>query len=599
MSEALRKLKELVARKQLAEQISRQAVVLNVPPEGMEPEQVAAPVYQPEGRDHQAITLNERQGMFVDLVTAGSSCALIGPAGTGKTTSTRQAVLSLIQSGRVPQLQITGHKWLTSGTPGVVCISFTNKAVQNLKKVMPADLQRNCMTIHKLLEYQPEYLEVYDPVQGKYKNTMQFVPSWNESRKLPSSLQTIIIDEASMVPTSLWNRLFEALPLSEKLQIILIGDIQQLPPVFGKSIFIHALKLGIPRVELVEVYRQALESPIISLAHKILRGEITPAPKLDELTQDKMAEGNGKVTIQPWKKALSADAALVVLGRVLPAMIDSGAYTPKEDAILCPFNKALGTIELNKIIANHLAKAYNPEKEPVYEVVAGMNKKYFRVGDKVLWNKTEHFITKIERNTKYFGKPYKPASLTLDYWGIEQDANANSMLADVLLGESFAAEHAQTIDDLLSSMAIGTEEDKSDIVRAASHTITIWSDEFDCEETLDTAGEISLLDLGYALTVHKSQGSEYRRVLFITHSSHSNMLFRELVYTAVTRAKEELHVICPPSLFVAGVTSQRLPGKTLEDKIVAFDRYTQLNAGKTAEDEIPKGTYLFQPQKIQ
>ena len=593
MSEALRKLKELVAKKQLDEQIARGTVQLNIPPEGHSTLPSPPPEFVPKPVAQAIISYNPKQQAFIDIATSGRSVALIGPAGTGKTTCTKGAILSMIQSNHWPALSITGHKHLSSGVPGIVCVSFTNKAVQNMKKVMPVDLQRNCMTIHKLLEYMPEFFEDWDDKTGKYKKSMRFVPSWHEGRKLPHSIKTIIIDEASMVPTSLWNRLMEALPLRMDLQIILIGDIQQLPPVFGKSIFIHALNAGIERVELTEVYRQALESPIISLAHRILRGEVTPVPKLGELTIDKMAEGNGKVTVKPWKKALSPEAALAVMEKFLPEMIDSGQYTPMEDTILCPFNKAFGTIELNKIIATHLARKYNPNSEPVYEVIAGLNKKYFRVGDKVLFNKTEHTILRIEKNNKYFGKPFKDASPTLDYWGIEHDKDRTSAIAALLAGDDLGAEHAKSIDEILNSFSLPTEE-KSGLVQAASHTIVVWSDELEQEETLESSGEVGSLDLGYAITVHKSQGSEYRRVFFITHSSHSNMLFRELIYTAVTRAKEELFIICPPTLFVAGITSQRLPGKTLDEKIAAFSRYAQLNQGRTSEDEIPKGTYLFE-----
>lgn len=595
MSEALRKLKELVAKKQLEEQVARGAVKLNIPPEGAEPLPGPPADFVPKPVAQAVIQYNDRQQAFIDIATSGHSVALIGPAGTGKTTCTKGAILSMIQSNNWPALSITGHKHLRSGVPGIVCISFTNKAVQNMKKVLPVDLQKNCMTIHKLLEYMPEFFEDWDSSTGKYKKTMRFVPSWHEGRKLPHSIKTLIIDEASMVPTSLWNRLVEALPLSQELQIILIGDIQQLPPVFGKSIFIHALNSGIERVELTEVYRQALESPIISLAHKILKGEVTPPPKLQDLTIDKMAEGNGKVTIKPWKKALSPEAALAVMEKFLPEMIDAGHYTPMEDTILCPFNKAFGTIELNKIIATHLARKYNPDTQPVHEVIAGINKKYFRVGDKVLWNKTEHTITAIERNSKYFGKPFKDSSLTLDYWGIEHDTDKTSAIAALLAGDELAAEHAQSVDDILNSFSLPSEE-KSGLVQAASHKIVVWSEELEQEEILESSGEVGMLDLGYAITVHKSQGSEYRRVFFITHASHSNMLFRELIYTAVTRAKEELYVICPPSIFVAGITSQRLPGKTLEDKIAAFERYAQLNKGRTSEDEVPKGTHLFEPK---
>lgn len=585
MSTALQRLKELVAKKNLDARLEEDAKTLQIPPPGTH---IPKPLIVSDDTQGK-IVYNLQQAKFIQLALAGKSCALIGPAGTGKTTCTKGAIFSLIQSGKIPTLQILNHAHLNSGVPGIICTSFTNKAVQNTKRILPLDLRQNCLTIHKLLEYVPEYFDVWDEKTGKYKKTMRFVPSRNASNPLPKSIHTIIIDEATMVPIDLWNRLFEALPYNENLQIILVGDIQQLPPVFGRSIFIHAMEAGIPKVELTEVYRQALESPIISLAHRILSGKVIPKPELEEWNIDKMAEGNGKVTIRPWKKPLGIEASLLVMSKFLPEMIDSGEYDPMNDTILTPYNKAFGTIELNKIVATHLAKKYNPENEPVYEIIAGINKKYFRVGDKVLHNKTEHIITAIEKNKGYFGKPFRPASLTLDYEGIEHDKDKKSALASLLTGEDSETSN-KSIDDLLNSFAsIGDE--KEDLTKQCSHKVTVYSEEFDSFETLETSGDVGSLDLGYAITVHKSQGSEYRRVFFITHASQANMLFRELIYTAVTRAREELYVIGTPALFVAGITSQRLPGKTLEEKIEAFERTLKLS--KQSEEEKPKGLYLF------
>jgi len=76
--------------------------------------------------------------------------------------------------------------------------------------------------------------------------------------------------------------------------------------------------------------------------------------------------------------------------------------------------------------------------------------------------------------------------------------------------------------------------------------------------------------LGYCLTVHKAQGSEWRKVFFVTHQSHATMLQRELLYTAVTRAKEELYVICEPETFTNGIRSQRVKGNTLAEKAEYF-----------------------------
>lgn len=595
-SEAMRKLKALLAAKSTGDRVEKDKVTLRVSPDFKAAENYSGISDSPLSAQLPAtkqIIYNARQSEFIDTVLTGKHCSLIGPAGTGKTTSVKGAITQLVTSNKAGTLTVSDHKYLRSGTPGIVCTSFTHKAVSNMKKVLPADLQKNCLVLHRLLEFSPEFYEIWDQESGKYKKTMRFEPRRNSSNLLPSSIKTLIIDEASMVGVDLWNQLFDALPPG--IQIILIGDIEQLPPVFGKSIFIHALQAGIKRVELTEVYRQALESPIIALATAIRQGQTIPQPKLSDWNIDKLAEGNGKLTILPWKKALSVEAATVIMCKKLTELIDSGELAPYEDAVLCPWNVSFGNVEFNKAIATHLAASpkYNPDSEPVHEIISGIKKQYFRVGDKVLWNKSEHRITKIEPNPSYFGKPFQPASTTLGYDGVETDAEKSSMLANALLSEdsldALGASHIASIDSFLNQFAGDSEDDKG--LNTASHKITVYSEELDNEEVIETAGDVNSLELGYCISVHKSQGSEYRRVFFVTHQAQSNMLFRELIYTAVTRAKEELVVICPPSLFVKGVNSQRLPGKNLEDKIAQFDRLAQIS--KSASTEKPQGLHMF------
>jgi exodeoxyribonuclease V alpha subunit len=92
----------------------------------------------------------------------------------------------------------------------------------------------------------------------------------------------------------------------------------------------------------------------------------------------------------------------------------------------------------------------------------------------------------------------------------------------------------------------------------------------DQEVKVDKASELNTMLLGYCLTVHKSQGSEWRKVFLVLHQSHATMLQRELLYTAVTRAREELYIICEPECFVKGIESQRVKGNTLEEKAEFF-----------------------------
>jgi exodeoxyribonuclease V alpha subunit len=107
-------------------------------------------------------------------------------------------------------------------------------------------------------------------------------------------------------------------------------------------------------------------------------------------------------------------------------------------------------------------------------------------------------------------------------------------------------------------------------VNNASHIITVEMNDSGTVVKIDKAGDINSLLLGYCLTIHKSQGSEWRKVFIMLHQSHATMIQRELLYTAVTRAKEELYIICEPDSFVNGIRSQRIKGNTLAEKAEYF-----------------------------
>lgn len=509
---------------------------------------------------------NEKQSEFIQLATSGESAILIGAAGTGKTTCMRGAIESLILSGKAGIMAEFGHKYLTAGTPGIVACAYTRRAVQNLRKAMPEDMSRNCITIHKLLEYAPIYYEVINEETGDAKTTMRFEPTRNHLNPLSSSIHTVIIDESSMVSTELFAELQSA--LGHHVQFIFLGDIQQLPPVFGSAILGFKM-LELPTVELTEVYRQALESPIIRLAHRILSG------KAIEVEKDKDHAGKpvfpaewhipGELKLHPWAKRISADNGLLTAAKFLTTSIEHGHYDPETDIVLCPFNKAFGTIELNKHIANYLGRARNAV---VHEIVAGFQKHYYAVGDKVLFDKEDAIITAISYNGAYAGKMPLEPSMHMDRWGYVQ------------LDDTEQVHHIEQTDDMvdamLDSMTFGGEGERK---QEASHVVTLRMCADDSEETVNTASEFNSMDLGYALTIHKSQGSEWTKVFLLLHQSHNTMLQRELLYTAVTRAKKELYVICEPDHFVKGINNQRITGNTLAEKAEFFK-------GKVARNEL-------------
>lgn len=487
------------------------------------------------------VPLNEQQNQAVELSMRAKSFNLCGAAGTGKTTTTREIIGQLVRLPHVSPLS-SSTKYLTRGEPGVVIISFTNKAVNNIKKFLPEDLKRHCLTYHKLLEYKP--VNAFDPLElqalgfgpsltGEEKKSGMFLPSFNRICKLPH-ISTIIVEESSMVDTELHGKLLEALPNPELTQFIFLGDLNQLPPIFGPSILGFKLT-ELPTVELTHVYRQALQSPIITLAHQIREGRGFPGRLEESGFIDDRAE-HGKVTIRPWKKKIDGvPAARVCLVNFLIPLVTAPEYDFENSVILCPYNKSFGTIELNAGIAHALSQQRG---EWTYEVIARYHKSYWAVGDRVLVDRREAIITKIEATPGYNGPIPELPSPTMDRFGRDPKAAAR---ADETAGDE---DRAAKVDDIFDSLVIG--EDGVEAKNAASHTITVEFFDTGTKQSLNTAGQINSMLFSYVLTVHKSQGSEWKKVYLLLHYSHNTMLSRELLYTAVTRARQELYVICEP-----------------------------------------------------
>lgn len=506
------------------------------------------------------IELNAEQQRGIDLAISGQDTIVIGAAGTGKTTSLKGMIAGLLNNRSIPCLSDVSHTYLLPGAPGIIGCSYTRRSVSNMKKAIP-QLASNIITIHKLLQFEPSFFEIIDPITQETRQTMRFVPGRHKLRPLDRNISIIVIDEAGTVPMELYNLLIEALPDPSAVQFIYLGDLDQNPPVFGAAVLGYkGLELMNSTVQLTHVYRQALESPIIRLAHRILSGVGIEQSEFPAWCFE------GKLHIRAWQKRINDENAMNTIGNhFLPGMMKGNGYNPKTDMILMTQNVKFGTIELNKRIANYLARE---EKRVTYEVISGFLKHYYSVGDTVLYEKEDAEIVKIEPNPNYQGIMPQCESETLDYWGY----NSNYKQVHIDIDAHFEA----IMNDKVGSQV---EERKTD----ASHNIYIRrksldineENEFDTEANtlmLNSAAELNALTLGYALTVHKAQGSEWRRVFIITHHSNAAMLSRELLYTAVTRAREELYIICEPESFVRGIEIQKIKGTSIKEKLEHFAR---------------------------
>lgn len=511
-----------------------------------------------------SVAWNEEQLRAINMGLSRKPFCLIGAAGTGKTTTLKGVVYSLLRNNLIAPIHADrSTKWLRAGTPGIVLVSFTNMAVRQVAKHFSGDI--TCVTIHKLLEYVPVRYEAMNEA-GEVVTKMEFQPSRNKGNPLPPELVTIVVDESSMVDCDLFQKLIDALPNPAAVQFIFLGDLNQLPPVYGGPILGKKL-LELPIVELVRVYRQALESPIIRYAIKMKDGELIP------VGTQKVVEDNGehgKVTIHPWGKSLSWEDALTKATGFCKAAIREGALDPMQDTILCPFNVKFGVIDLNLAIADYLGRERGAQ---VHEVVAGFNTHYYAIGDKVLVQKREALITEIRRSGRYAGKrPADTSKFTIDRYGgltKRKDASETPDFVNVEFD----------VDAFMDSMQVTIVKDR---VTTASHEIKVEfidSEDEDGEREwaeLKTASEVNDMMFAYAITVHKSQGSEWRKVFFILHSSHAQMCSRELMYTGMTRAKQELYLIVEPDkVMKSGTLSNaakkpRLKGNNLAEKLISL-----------------------------
>lgn len=530
------------------------------------------------------IIWNAEQQQAIDNGFFGKSFCLIGAAGTGKTTTLKAILANLIENHRLAPLEIaTRH--LEAGAPGVALISYTRRAVRNIAKQMSKQLKDHCITFHKLVEYEPHYYSVWDEATQTEIKTMRFEPSRHRGNPLPRNLRLIIVDESSMLSIDYFNEVLAALPNPSQVQFIFLGDLNQLPPVYGQAI-LGKMLLELPIIELTQVYRQALESPIIALALAVKDNDFTTIQSevnsgvlmtdgealgsdagsivkrfdFKNITKKVVIEreGRGKVTLHPWKKSLDKEDALYAMQQQLGLWIRDKVYDPEQDVVLCPWGKSFGTAELNLAIADYIART---EQKTVYEVISGFNKFYYAVGDKLLIDKQEAVILSIDTNLRYLGKRPQKASKTLNRWGngnTDKYESVDGGFGDDLTDDQidFMLEHAANVEDRTAE---------------ASHAIKVLFLDSGEEETITKSATLNSSTFAYAITVHKAQGSECRRVFLITHQCHSAMSSRELIYTAITRAAEELYIVMEPKLLAKAASKPRIKGDTLAAKLEFFN----------------------------
>ncbi|CUX29104.1 SF1B family DNA helicase RecD2 [Clostridium sp. C105KSO13] len=305
------------------------------------------------------------------------------------------------------------------------------------------------------------------------------VNGFMRNRQNPLETDVLIIDEMSMVDLPLMHALLSA--VVEGTRLILVGDMNQLPSVGPGSVLKDIIASGrFPVVTLTKIFRQAGESDIVVNAHKINAGEPV---QLNNKSRDffflKRQDPNVIIRVM-----------LTLIQKKLPKYVDAAPY---EIQVMTPTRKGLLGVERLNII---LQKYLNPPAPEKREREHGQ--RIFRVGDKVMQIKNNYQL-EWEISTRY--------GLTVDK-GVGIFNGDMGIIAD-----------------------INTYED----------TVIVEYDEHrKVKYPLELLDE---LELAYAITVHKSQGSEYPAVIIPLLQGPRMLYNRNLLYTAVTRAKKCLTIV--------------------------------------------------------
>lgn len=519
-----------------------------------------------------AAILNEAQLRAVALAVSGQSFVLAGSAGTGKTFTVSAILDALTKDNKIP-FMTEATKVLAKGDYGFIACAYTRRATNVVRRNLPRGLKAG--TIHSVLEFKPEFYTEIDPETKNLVKRMRFVETRTADNPLPPCVTRIVIDEASMVSVELFNKLLLACP--HKPQFIFIGDLAQLKPVFGDAILGYKLS-ELPVVELTQVYRQK-DGEILDFVTDVRNGIQV---KDFSLPQYK----NERLMIKQFKKPDTVGVRTAQIGHTLQQAIKAGELDPLSgDLILVPFNVGVGTIELNKHVADYYDQTQNRSLVPI---VAGFKTAYYAIGDKLLIDRNDAVIIDIQPNPKYIGRQANPPSNKLSRWGsirgdkhgisdeaneekinsaTDEDADFEAMLhsigsAELSLSDIDTESRTTEASHIISYYFIDPSQEQIDDVSNSLDKSNILS--------MSSAGDINKLELAYCISIHKSQGSQAKRVWVILVKQHATMLSRELLYTAATRAAESLTIIADVGTINKCINNARIKGDSLAEKAEFF-----------------------------
>lgn len=339
-------------------------------------------------------------------------------------------------------------------------------------------------------------LEVNGAMSEAEESAKQIGGMFERNEKNPLEADVIIIDEMSMVDITLLYALLKAVGAGTRL--ILVGDVNQLPSVGPGNVLRDIIASGcFPVVTLQKIFRQASQSDIVVNAHKINDGEHIA---LDNKSKDFFL-------LRRYDADVIINVMLQLVKQKMPRYVDATSY---DIQVLTPTRKGLlGVERLNTILQQYL----NPPAKQKKEHQVG--DRIFREGDKVMQIRNNYQL-EWEIRSRY---------------GLAIDKGLGVFNGDVGI--------IQEINDYSSTVSVLYDEN-----RLVQYPF----------KGLDE------LELAYAITIHKSQGSEYPAVVMPLLPGPRMLMNRNLLYTAVTRARKCITIVGDENVFyqmVDNTTQQR------------------------------------------
>ncbi|NCC68996.1 MAG: ATP-dependent RecD-like DNA helicase, partial [Clostridia bacterium] len=341
---------------------------------------------------------------------------------------------------------------------------------------------REAATVHRLLE------------AGFQEQGDELVFRRNEDE--PLVCDAVILDESSMVDIYLMSALLRAMP--PKCRLVMVGDADQLPSVGPGNVFMDIIRSGIVEmVRLTEIFRQGTLSQIVANAHTINRGDY------------------------PGLKGNSSESDFFFLRRSEPSQVvetiadlckqrlpENMGISPMDIQVLSPTRRGeIGTRCLNTVLQRALNPASSAKKEKKYGEIV------FREGDRVMQTRNNYDII--------WSKPEK----------IEFSNEANSFSLPIIT-TGLEPSHGTGIFNGDIGFVAGIDTD--------NEIMTVLFDDKLAAYGFDMLSE---LEHAFAMTVHKSQGSEFKAVILTALDGSPQLLNRSVLYTAVTRARELLIIV--------------------------------------------------------